>query len=289
MGGDRIKNAKLAVKQIVNSLPANSGFNIVKYGSSPQRLFESSQQYTNENKRAALAYIEAMGSDMGGTEIFQAIKLAMCEGEEECAALIAPPSADTGVDKIAKYEEFEQQELQMRAGNDSGTYGNNQNRGWELVVKEGDNVIEVKVDSLLLEKATDCRYDALTIRAFQNGMELEEDRQILCGDYSGGFPEFRFVNKQVKIGFYSDSSVDKGHYSWSFKSFNDPTEAIPEFAPSEPTVAEATEKPSSPYYEVKQMFVITDGDIMNQEQVFQYCRENQDKMRVFSVGIGAGA
>jgi hypothetical protein len=31
MGGDRIKNAKLAVKQIVNSLPANSAFNIIKY------------------------------------------------------------------------------------------------------------------------------------------------------------------------------------------------------------------------------------------------------------------
>lgn len=39
----------------------------------------------------------------------------------------------------------------------------------------------------------------------------------------------------------------------------------------------------------KNLFVITDGDVSNQTQIFNYIQGNTDKMRVFTVGIGAGA
>lgn len=39
----------------------------------------------------------------------------------------------------------------------------------------------------------------------------------------------------------------------------------------------------------KNVFVITDGDVNNQTQIFNYIQANTDKMRVFTVGIGAGA
>ena len=39
----------------------------------------------------------------------------------------------------------------------------------------------------------------------------------------------------------------------------------------------------------KNVFVITDGDVNNQTQIFNYIQANTDQMRVFTVGIGAGA
>jgi len=39
----------------------------------------------------------------------------------------------------------------------------------------------------------------------------------------------------------------------------------------------------------KNLFIITDGDVNNQTQIFNYIQGNTDKMRVFTVGIGAGA
>ena len=39
----------------------------------------------------------------------------------------------------------------------------------------------------------------------------------------------------------------------------------------------------------KQIFVITDGDVQNHEDVFAYIRAKNDEIRVYSVGIGAGA
>ena len=43
MGGKRILSAKLAVQQIVNVLPAGSGFNIVKFGSIGNRNMSDEQ------------------------------------------------------------------------------------------------------------------------------------------------------------------------------------------------------------------------------------------------------
>jgi len=45
----------------------------------------------------------------------------------------------------------------------------------------------------------------------------------------------------------------------------------------------------NPYHEIKQVFVITDGDVGNQDQIFDYVNKQDHKMRVFGVGIGAGA
>ena len=121
-----MEQAKDACKQIINSLPQGSGFNVVKFGSSFDRKFESSVGYTNENKRAALEYIGAMASDLGGTEILTAMQVAMCE-DEECF----------GHDKIISYldknEVSESSANIINFGNEH--YENNQNLGWTLKPK----------------------------------------------------------------------------------------------------------------------------------------------------------
>ena len=47
--------------------------------------------------------------------------------------------------------------------------------------------------------------------------------------------------------------------------------------------------PNPAYHPIKQLFVITDGDVTNAQQTFKYVGEQTDKIRVFGVGIGAGA
>lgn len=77
MFGSRIYNAKKSLEQIVNSLPTNSVFNIIKFGSNYEALYLDSQTYTDESKAEALSYIQAMDADMGGTEMLNAINFAI--------------------------------------------------------------------------------------------------------------------------------------------------------------------------------------------------------------------
>ena len=136
MGTDRMEQAKDACKQIINSLPQGSGFNVVKFGSSFDRKFESSVGYTNENKKAALEYIGAMDSDLGGTEILTAMKVAMCE-DEECVGNLKADKTDNNRDRIINYldknEVSESTSNIINVGNE--TYEHNQNLGWTLKPK----------------------------------------------------------------------------------------------------------------------------------------------------------
>merc|ERR1711972_1055920 len=128
-----------------------------------------------------------------------------------------------------------------------------------------------------------CNYDAFTIRAFKDGLEMEESRQIICG--TGPAKTFKIENAdEVKIGFYSDSSETKKGFTVSWRSEYD--ESI-EVDDGEIAVPELI--PESPYHEIKQVFVITDGDVTNQDQIFDYVNSQGQNMRVFGVGIGAGA
>jgi len=57
-------------------------------------------------------------------------------------------------------------------------------------------------------------------------------------------------------------------------------------------IEKATTSPSIPQIQngrKKQLFVITDGDVSNQTRIFDYIRYKNNEIRVFSVGIGAGA
>ena len=125
---------------------------------------------------------------------------------------------------------------------------------------------------------TKCAYDALTIRVIKNGVDIEEKREIICG--SGEAKTIILEDfDEVKVGFYSDGSDNGKGVSLTWSSEYDPS------IKSTPTII----KPESLYHPIKQLFVITDGDVSNAQQIFDYVNTQTDKMRVFGVGIGAGA
>merc|ERR1719431_2019766 len=59
---------------MIRSLPSSVHFNIVRFGSSYEQVFESSVQYSDENVQFANAEIEKMDADLGGTEILEPLK-----------------------------------------------------------------------------------------------------------------------------------------------------------------------------------------------------------------------
>eukprot|EP00026_Physarum_polycephalum_P000836 Phypoly_transcript_00837.p1 GENE.Phypoly_transcript_00837~~Phypoly_transcript_00837.p1 ORF type:complete len:1288 (+),score=250.88 Phypoly_transcript_00837:78-3941(+) len=81
----RILQAKTALLLFIKSLPQNSFFNIIGFGSMHESLFQKSQPYTEENVAVALQHLESLEANLGGTEIMEPIR----------AILEAPLIADT--------------------------------------------------------------------------------------------------------------------------------------------------------------------------------------------------
>ena len=71
MSGNRIKSAKEALLLFLKSLPMNSCFDIISFGSSSHSFFVTSQKYSDENLEEACAFVEEIKADMGGTDILQ--------------------------------------------------------------------------------------------------------------------------------------------------------------------------------------------------------------------------
>ena len=69
MHGDRIKLAKLSLIFFLKSLPENSKFNIISFGSEYSELYPQNIEVNNENIQKTLNLIDKFDSDMGGTEI----------------------------------------------------------------------------------------------------------------------------------------------------------------------------------------------------------------------------
>ena len=74
MGGQSILMAKEALSLLLNSLPTDSTFNIVKFGSRMEMLFPSSQPYTDNTLKQARLLVENLRADLGGTEILTPLK-----------------------------------------------------------------------------------------------------------------------------------------------------------------------------------------------------------------------
>merc|ERR1712027_124613 len=87
-----------------------------------------------------------------------------------------------------------------------------------------------------------------------------------------------------KVGFYSDSSANGSGFTVTWKSEYDPSIVVEDEEILVPEII-----PENPYHGIKQVFVITDGDVTNQDQIFEYVNSQEQNMRVFGVGIGAGA
>ena len=73
MWGHRIKVAKDALSLFIRSIPPNSKFNIVSFGSSHEFMYPNSVEYNNDNMQDALNKIESFSSNFGGTELFNPI------------------------------------------------------------------------------------------------------------------------------------------------------------------------------------------------------------------------
>ena len=70
MGGNRIEKAKEALILFVKSLPQDTFFNVVSFGSGSSSLFPKSVRYSDKEVNSAVISIKKMSADMGGTEIY---------------------------------------------------------------------------------------------------------------------------------------------------------------------------------------------------------------------------
>lgn len=67
MWGGRIEQAKKALILFLKSLPENSLFNIISFGSKFERMYESSIIYNDENLEETIQEIEDFTANFGGT------------------------------------------------------------------------------------------------------------------------------------------------------------------------------------------------------------------------------
>ena len=74
MSGGRINMAKQSLFYFLKSLPENSKFNIISFGSEYTVLFEKNLDVNNSNLTKALYLIESFDADMGGTNITGPLK-----------------------------------------------------------------------------------------------------------------------------------------------------------------------------------------------------------------------
>jgi hypothetical protein len=69
MDGDSIESAKMALTLFLKSLPEDCVFNIISFGSKCSSLWKESKTYNQKQLDEAVAHVEAMEADFGGTEI----------------------------------------------------------------------------------------------------------------------------------------------------------------------------------------------------------------------------
>jgi von Willebrand factor A domain-containing protein 5 len=74
MGGERIKTAREALSLFIRSLPPNSKFNVISFGSHYESMFDESREYDNISRNEALKQVEGFKSDFGGTELFEPVE-----------------------------------------------------------------------------------------------------------------------------------------------------------------------------------------------------------------------
>jgi len=70
MQGDSIQEAKKALGIFLKGLSPGTYFNIWRFGSTHESLFQRSVKYSDDNLNKALSYLDRMQADLGGTEIF---------------------------------------------------------------------------------------------------------------------------------------------------------------------------------------------------------------------------
>lgn len=83
MYGERIIKAKEALIIFLKSLPPNCEFNIISYGSDYKKMAEDSMPYCYASMDFAINYVNQMSADMGGTNIYKAIKEVVYDKQQK--------------------------------------------------------------------------------------------------------------------------------------------------------------------------------------------------------------
>ncbi|CAD8098180.1 unnamed protein product [Paramecium sonneborni] len=73
----RIKKAKQSLILFLKSLPEDSFFNIISFGSKAQKMFDISQSYNQQSLEQAIKQVQDMEADYGGTDIYNALQIAI--------------------------------------------------------------------------------------------------------------------------------------------------------------------------------------------------------------------
>ncbi|KAI8800014.1 von Willebrand factor type A domain-containing protein, partial [Cladochytrium replicatum] len=76
MAGSKMEQTRSALQMFLRSVPPRSYFNVVGFGSSTQKLFDASVEYTEETLKSASTHASTMSADLGGTEIYKALSAA---------------------------------------------------------------------------------------------------------------------------------------------------------------------------------------------------------------------
>jgi hypothetical protein len=71
MGGSRIALAKEALKLFIQSLPPDSKFNIVSFGTKYELMYKNSQNYEKKSIKETLEKIDLITANMGGTKMLE--------------------------------------------------------------------------------------------------------------------------------------------------------------------------------------------------------------------------
>lgn len=67
----------------LKSLPEDSYFNVISFGSGSERMFANSQKYDSNKIQEAVKKVKAMGANMGGTEIYHPLSTLLAEKVQE--------------------------------------------------------------------------------------------------------------------------------------------------------------------------------------------------------------
>ena len=82
MSGSPITKAVQALTLFLQSLPTDSYFNVVSFGSSFSNLFSKSRKYNKDSLQQAISTISSYSADFGGTEIFEPLENVLSKQEK---------------------------------------------------------------------------------------------------------------------------------------------------------------------------------------------------------------
>ena len=73
MQGSSIEQAKRALELCLRTLSTDDSFNVIRFGSGFEKLFQNSREYNDDSLEQAIAYLRRIGADLGGTELYPAL------------------------------------------------------------------------------------------------------------------------------------------------------------------------------------------------------------------------